>query len=365
MISRYSAWLTGWMLAIVPVTYAAPVPAGDPATAFKPTLTVRIAPPDQILADIRFTAELVARFAPTEKEAKEFTAATEAAIEHALGPDWRKALDAGRPLFGYGTLDANLSASAGVVMVPVKDRPAFETLLRQLVGKVETGADGILRFETPGARAPSGTAINGYLRFAHQYAYITMLDPAALATNRIPTPAQIATGDPAAAASVRIYMDRLPERYRQQALAGVQQFRTTMSGNGYMLGISPTLAFAFAAPLFQLYSLAEPAVRDGQELTLDIRYDRKRLDLSVEAVLTAKAGSELSRLTAALQPATSLFPQMLGSDLAARGIVRGTIPEEVRKALVPQIEAALAQGPREEPVWGAFAAKIGGSLAGC
>jgi hypothetical protein len=183
--------------------------------------------------------------------------------------------------------------------------------------------------------------------------------------NRIPTPAQVVAGDPAAGISARLYLDRLPDIYRQQAIADIQQFKTMMTGNaggGAIMGVMWMQMFVFGAPMFQLYPLAEPAVRDGQELTVEVRYDRKRLNLNFEAVLTAKADSELSKLTAAITPHTSLFPQMLGSDLAARGIVRGTIPEGVRKIFIPQIEAGLGQIPQADPVWGALAAKIGESL---
>jgi hypothetical protein len=160
----------------------------------------------------------------------------------------------------------------------------------------------------------------------------------------------------------------MPDLYRQQALVGVQQFKTTMSGGmpggpgGAMVGIAFSQMLLFGGPMFQLFPLTEPAIRDGQELTLNVRYERARLNLTFDVTITAKSGSELSRLTAALKPDSSLFPQMLGTDLAARGLIRGTVPAEFRKFIVPQMEAGIAQSPKEDAVWGAFAGKIGESL---
>jgi hypothetical protein len=361
MIARCSFWVGGLLLAIIPAAHAAPVPVRDSAP-FKPTLTVRTAPPDQILADIRYTADLISRFAPGEKEAKEVVGGLDKALDSTLGPDWRKAVDTVRPLFGYFNLESNLPVSTGAVLIPVKDRAAFESMLKHVVGKVDTGADGVLRFDFSGARSASGKAINGYVRFANQYAYLTVNDPAVVALDRIPSPAQIVAGDPKAAVSARFYFDRLPEQHRQQAIGGVQQFKALLNGNmgggGVTMGVAWMQMVIFGGPMFQLYPLVEPAIRDGQELTLDVRYDRARLNLNFEATLTAKAGSELSKLVAALKPATSLFPQMLGTDLAARALIRGTIPADIRKVIVAQLESGLAMAPQGDPVWGPFAAKI-------
>jgi hypothetical protein len=84
--------------------------------------------------------------------------------------------------------------------------------------------------------------------------------------------------------------------------------------------------------------------------------------LNFEATLTAKTGSELSKLVGALKPSTSLFPQMVGNDLAARALLRGTLPEDIRKVIVSTLETGLAMAPQGDPVWGPFAAKIGESM---
>ena len=57
---------------MAPALHGAPVPTGDAAAAFKPTLTLHIQPPEQVLSDVRFVAGLIARLAPTEKDVKEF-----------------------------------------------------------------------------------------------------------------------------------------------------------------------------------------------------------------------------------------------------------------------------------------------------
>jgi hypothetical protein len=368
MTARTAPLFAALAMALTPALHAAPVPAGDTAATFKPTLTVRLQPPDQMLSDVRYVATVIARLAPTEKDAKEFVNAADAGLDKLLGADWRKAIDAARPVMGYVTLDANLPASSGAVLVPVKDEAAFRNLLAAVVGKVEED-NGTLRFDLGGLRSPDGKPIMGYARLANQYAYLTVNDPAVIALNHIPTPAQIVAGDPNAVASAKLFFDRVPEQFRQMAVGGVQEFRAMVRGESQghgmfgVFGIGAAEMLILSGPFLQLYPLAEPAVRDGQELTLNVRFDRKRINISYELTLTARAGSELSKLVGALRPQTSLFPQMAGSDSAARTLIRATIPEDLRKLYLPKIEAALTQMPDGvRPEWAGLMTKVGERL---
>src|SRR5215213_9148347 len=100
MTARTTLLLAGLLLVTAPAS-AAPVPAGDPGAAFKPTVTVRVQPADQLLSDVRYVLGLMARFAPTDNEAKEFATVADRAIDRALGPNWRKAVDSSRPILAY------------------------------------------------------------------------------------------------------------------------------------------------------------------------------------------------------------------------------------------------------------------------
>lgn len=365
MSARNVTPFAGLLLAIANTGQAAPVPTADPATAFKPTITLRLQPADQLLADARYVVGLMARLAPTEKEGKELLAAIDANVDLFFGPDWRKAIDTSRPILAYATVEANFAASTGAVLIPVRDPGAFRALLERLMTKVEDD-NGMLRFSMPGVKpSHGGQPAAGYARFANQYAYLTVNDAAVVALNRIPTPAQVSANDPAAALSATLYLDRVPEQFRQAAVGGVQQFKALLHGEPGprgSFGIGMAELMILAGPLFQLYPLAEPAVRDGREFTLNLKFDRKRLDLLAELTLTARSGSELARLTSSIRPPTSLFPQMLGDDAAVRGLVRATIPDDLRKAFLPKLEAGLGRAPNDVPVWGALAGKLGEKL---
>jgi hypothetical protein len=67
-------------------------------------------------------------------------------------------------------------------------------------------------------------------------------------------------------------------------------------------------------------------------------------------------------MVSAIKPPTSLFPQMLGTAPAARGLVRAPIPEDLRRLVVPKLEGAFSLAPNEIPVWGALVAKVGEKL---
>jgi hypothetical protein len=365
MTTRIAPWSVALILAAGPTAFAAPVPASDPGAAFKPFLTVRTASPEQILSDIRYVTTLIARFAPSDEEAKKFVGGVDQFLDKSFGPDWRKAVDTSKPLFGYLNLDANPAASTGALLIPVKDQPTFRQMVTRLVGKVEE-KDGVLQFEMPGERDAEGKPVKAYVRFANQYAYLTYRDPTVLALNRIPTPSQFA-GDATAAISAQVFLDRLPDQLKQQALSGVQQTKAMINGgmNGPGMSMIPATWMAMtlmSGPMFQLYPLAEPAVRDGKQVTANLRFDRKSLNLIYDFEVTPVAGSELAKLTAALKPVTSLFPQMFGNDIAAHALVRSTIPEDIRKLIVPQAEAGVPQMQASDPTWGPFAGKIAESL---
>jgi hypothetical protein len=364
-MSRFVAWFAGVACVFVADAHAAPVPAGN-AGSFKPTVTVRVAPLDQILGDVRYTARLMARLAPSEKEAKEFADGTDEQLKKLLAPDWRNGIDTVRPIFGFATIDEKLGTTTGALMIPVKDEAAFHDILKRLTGKVTDGPDGLMEFEVSWAGSVSGVPAKGFARMFNRYAYLTLGDPAAIEVSRVPAPDQIQAGDPTAAVSAHLWINRIPEALRQQAITGVQQARSTLDagrqGPAPVWGITIFQVFLLGGPMFQLLPLAEPAIRDGQELALNLRYDRKHLNLESELVLTAKPGSELTRLIAPLKTPISLFPELLGPEMAGRGILRSTIPESIRKQLDTQLQSGLAVLPQADPTWGGFAAKIVESL---
>src|SRR4051794_40034787 len=96
MLLRSTCWSAVVVAAISPELLAAPAPIGD--SNFKPTAVWRVKPPDDLLADVRYVAGLIGRFAPNEQEAKQFAGAADAALDNALGADWRKAVDTSKPL---------------------------------------------------------------------------------------------------------------------------------------------------------------------------------------------------------------------------------------------------------------------------
>jgi hypothetical protein len=338
------------LLAAIPTAHAAPVPVGD-SDAFKPTIVWRVKPLNDLLDDARYVTNLIARLAPSDPVAKEIIGAADRGLDSALGADWRKAVDTAKPILGYLTLDATLPNSTGVLLVPVRDEKQFLTSLERLVGKVESGANGAHRFDRP------GQAGNGYVRFLQGYAYLAMHDPALLAPNRIPAPAQVYPGAGTAVASARLFLERLPQPLKDAALTGIRQFKTALRGEAPPVGVFGIgmAELMIVSPLIPLEPFLEPAIREGQDLTLDFRFDRPRLDFSYDLTLTPKPGSDLARTVAAVVPAKSQFGPLLGADPAARWQVRLTLPEDLRKVVVTKLEALFQNVPDNAPTWAALA----------
>src|SRR5438105_2646835 len=142
------------------------VPALSAADEKAPTLTLRLAGLDDLIANIRYLAEQVGR----DEEAKQF----EKLIKSMVGGDkGLEGIDTKKPIAMYAFLGAQGVDSQGVLMLPIADQKVFlETLARLEIKPTED--KGIYEFQPP--KSPQAA----YFRFANGYVYGTVRDKEAL-----------------------------------------------------------------------------------------------------------------------------------------------------------------------------------------
>ena len=167
MFARWFLGLTLLSLVAVP----GPVRAAAEEAASTPTLVVKVRSLDGLLADIEYVAKLAGR----EEEAKQL----QALLKSRAGPKGLEGIDTHRPLGLYATIDANVTESTGVILVPISDEKAFLNLLESLNFKAKKEEDSIYSV------TPETLPFPIYLRFANGYAYAAAREKTALNKNKL------------------------------------------------------------------------------------------------------------------------------------------------------------------------------------
>jgi hypothetical protein len=305
---------------------------GKPAA---PTVVVRLAPLDDLLAGARYLGTLADR--------EELVKQLEALVKTKAGPKGLNGIDPKKPLGFYGTVGAQGFDSSGVLLVPVSDQKGFLDLLQELKVKAEKDADGVYKVTMENALSPPV-----YFRFANDYAYITLLNAAVLARANLPRPADILPAGGSGLLSAAVHIDRVPENIKQLGLEQLGLRLADLRDRRFAGGNDAEKEF-WKQAFEELGNEVRALVRDGRELTLRVDVDRQAGELAVEATVDARPDSRLAKTIAGLGQDKSLFAGLLGKDAALQGLVRLTLPEDLRKALQPVIDNALARGLEKEP----------------
>jgi hypothetical protein len=304
---------------------------GKPAA---PTVVVRIAPLDELLADFRYLGSL------TDRE--ELVKQLEGFVKTNAGPAGLRGIDTKKPLGFYGTVNASGFDSTGVLLVPVSDEKAF---LDQLAGrklKAEKGADGVYTVQVENALSPPI-----YFRFANGYAYITVLNQAAISGNALLPPAEVLAPGAGGVLSAVVRIDRIPDNIKQLALENLALRLADLRDRRFP-GTTPAEK-EFSKQAFEaLGNDVRALLRDGREVRLRLDVDRQAQDLDVEITADAKPDSRLATGIADLARKPSLFAGLLSKDAGLQALIRATLPEELRRAVRPFVDNVIARALEKE-----------------
>jgi hypothetical protein len=303
-----------------------------------PTVVVRIEPLDDLLADARYLGALADR----DELVKQF----EGLVRAKAGPKGLDGIDLKRPLGFYGTVGPQGFDSSGVLMVPVADEKAFLALLDKLNLKPEKGKDGLYTVQAENTLAPAV-----YFRFANDYAYATVLNESVIDRSALPSPNQVLPAGRGGLAVASVRLDRIPDGIKQLAL-GQLGLRLADLRDRSFKGETKAENEFWKQAFEELAEDVKLLLRDGHELSLRVDVDRKKQDLTVEATADGKSASKLATEVVGLGEAKSRFAGLLSKDAALQGLVRLTLPEELRRALQPvideSVDRSLAKAANEE-----------------
>jgi hypothetical protein len=318
-----------WFFGLILLSLAAvpsPVRAAADEAAMTPTLVVRVRSLDGLLGD----AQYVATLAGHEEQAKQL----QSLIKSRVGPNGLEGIDTQRPLGFYGTIDANITESAGVVLVPISDEKAFLNLLEGFNFKAKKEEDGIYSV------TPENLPFPIYLRFANKYVYAAAREKTALDKNKLLDPAKVLQAKPNETVSATFRIDQVPDVFKQLITSQVEVKLAELEDQkqpGETEAQRKLRVQATKETARQIGTL----INEGRELALRLGINREAHDLFVELSLSGKPNSELAAQIRAAGASQSSFAGLHSPSSAVEILLHGAIPENARQQLVKSVDDAF------------------------
>jgi hypothetical protein len=309
----------------------------DDAKATKtaaPALVVRVRSVDSLIADFSYLGAQVGK----EEEAKQ---AVEL-LKERTGNKGLDGIDVKKPLGGYVIAGPNGTDSYGAFMLPIKDEKTILDILANNNIKADKGKDGLYTVKDPRLKAPV------FFRFANGYAYVTALNAAGVATDKLLAPADILPEKETALVTATIRIDQIPDSIKEVGLGWLSLTAAQIREDkfeGTTQAQKDLTEQASKESMAQIKSL----VNDGSELTIRVDMDRQKNDLALSFSLNGKPGSKLATSIAELGKHTSLFAGLISKDSAASFLLTYALPERVRKALGPAIDEGVVAAADRVP----------------
>ena len=308
---------------------AAPARSDEAKKVAEPAAVAQFAPIDEILADVKYLADLAGR----GEEAKQF----DSMLKSQIGEKGLKGIDTKRP-WGFYSMDIG---SPGTVLVPISDKKDFLDLLNNLNQKAEKGDDGIYTL------TPDFPPVTVYFRFANKYLYATAQDKGLIAKEKLLDPAKVLLPGQTSTATLLLHLDQVPDGLKRMAL-GEFEVQVANVKDEKPAGETDVQHQFKVQVLDDLVAQVHGFAKEGGELDLKLTIDRKAHALRAEATVTGKPGSKLKANLADLGRATSLFGAMVDAGSAMNLLAHGSMPAGLRKAFEPVIDEAVNKALAKE-----------------
>jgi hypothetical protein len=316
------------LAALLALTAVWPVAAEDKKAEHskKPTVVVRIAPIDSLLADVHEAAKLVGKGDEADQ--------VEGIVKGMKSDKGLEGIDTTKPIGLYGYLTPAGYDSEAVVLVPIVDQKTLLDKLETFGLKAEKGEGDVWKLDV--AQIPFPV----YIKFANKYAYVTIRDAGILAKKRLLDPATVLAGSGELSAVVNL--DEIPKELKEIALSQSELQLSTAKEKDVPGETKAQKTFRLAV-LDEAYGRLKELLNEGGALSVRSDFDRKGGDLSFEFSLSGKPDSSLAATIAGLGKITSVAAGFTGKASAISLQIDAALPVKLREALGPVIEEAFQQ----------------------
>lgn len=319
-----------FIVCVVATSSIVPARAAD---TVEPTIVLRFKSVEGTIADAKYVLGLAGQGEAGKQ--------LEALIDSQVGKNGlvSTGLDTKKPFGLYLTVGAAGVDSTGAVMIPIADQKAFVAFVSEQLEtknvKLTPGGDGVYTISSN--QAP----VQAFLAFADGYAYVTVIDRDAISGDRRITPAKMfPAGDPTLV-SLTARFDRVPDLLKQLGFGALENRLADLKDpkrderkdfeSEALIKARSTLIDKFAETL-------KGWMDQAGTLTVSATVDRAAEDLSFDARLTGKDGSDLAATIQGLSTATT---KSMGGNLAGQIGLNFAIPEKMHAAAVQFVEVAF------------------------
>jgi hypothetical protein len=317
---------------LVALVFVSALRADEPRAArtvegkYKPTMLIRLASFDRLLANFGYVAKALGK----EEEAKQGVAL----LKNLIGDSGLEGMDTSRPMALYGRLTKGITDSHNMAMLPIADEKAFLDFLGRLGQQGEKGPAGIYKVKLPGQRQP------GYYTFAHKYVYFSLGSEANLAPERLLPPEEVFGAGMTQTMTVTIDLEQVPPQQKDLALSTVSMRLGQYKEKKLPKETAAQHKFRSALiddTLAQFKALES----DGQTLSLTINIDSKKGELTMAMNLAARPGSACAGMIADFGQGKSVGGSLLSPGAAVNGVIHFALADKLKKVFEPVVDEGL------------------------
>jgi hypothetical protein len=291
-----------------------------------PTLTLRLAALDDIVADLRYLADQAGR----GEESKQF----EKLLKSMTGEKGLEGLDPKKPMALYAFLGAQGIDSQGVLMLPIADQKVFLDTLARL--NIKPNEDkGLYEVQ------PQGSPFPVYFRFANGYVYGTLRDKEAVADKNLLKPAAVLPAGEKDTAALSLDLSAFPKDLRDVVIGQLELRLADMKEK--KAGETKAQHAFRSAALDDSVGFVKTLLTDSSKFTVRFTIDRQASDVSVSVGLSGKRGSDLAKMLSGLGQVKSTVAGIVAGDSAFASRFTYELPDNLRKSLAPVIDEALTK----------------------
>jgi hypothetical protein len=309
---------------LLPVLFllAPAVRAGDKAAP--PGIVVRVQSLDALLQNLNLVVKLVGQ----EEAAKQI----EGLVKSKIGAKGLEGIDPARPFGAYVRFGKALDDVRGAFIVPMADQKTFLGLLENLNLEVKKDKDGIYTYKT-------NQNIDVYFRFANKYLFITTVNPESIQDKNLVDPAVALALPGNAMISFVARVDQVSNDVKAIALTQMEQTYRDIQKTAPAGETKAQEEFRLAM-LRDAHKLFADVIRDAGDIRFDLDVNAKTKELTVDASIAGKPGSDLAKTIKALGDMKSPLTGIIKKDAAFQGSFHLALPDSLRDALGKVIDEA-------------------------
>ncbi len=298
----------------------------------KPTFVIRMAPIDNLMADVLHLAKILGREGEVQM--------AETLLKNFTGGGGVEGLDASKPWGVYGKVGPGGIDSEGVLLIPIADKKKFLGFLEK-VGQKPEEKKGIYTLNIDQSPFPL------FFRFEKGYLWGTIRDEKTIDIDALPDTAQLLAADKTGFASLTFDFAGIPEEIKKMVIGQVEvavgqakekalDEKDPIKRRGQLIGAEGT-----GATMIQM-------LKEGGEISLKLDLNKASNDLALELSFAGKEGSGLAKELIQLGARKGVSGGLAGEDSAYFLGMNFGVSKNFANLLLDSLNQGVADGAAKE-----------------